>query len=546
MVTGYIGFPTAAESLRRQPAPDPQPRAAPARRAPPDRHRRRRHRAHRRPERQGRAHAAHPRGARRLPRGHPRSSGATSTSTRGQRRPHDRQRRVALRAPARRLPPLGKHFSVNAMVQRDSVREAPGGSASRASRTPSSRTCCAGRTTSWALRPPGCTLQVGGERPVGQHRVGHRPHHRMRGRAHGLTVPLVSTTGGEKMGKTADGAVWLDRKTRPSPSTSTGSTHARRDVRALPPASPSSARRSLPSAAYADPSKRAGQRRLAEVTRFVRRRRPRQGTARDEVLFRVDIGARSTRPGGGLRTRRDPRWTPRCSAAPKPRCPRCSRARGLFRSKTEARTGLGRGGVSVNNHRTSAQRVLAPQTSLPGGCVVLPQGKALSCDSSHGLTTRARRSAPRRRGAEWSARDRGRRDRRAGRPPRRSAIPAAGARARRRTSDLGVERAGDDLGVRRARGATRSSTTSGFSSRGCRARRCSTNPWLMDIKAGTTSVPAAVSRGLPGRKEFASVPAAAARSGTAVAHRHGRADVRRGRRLHRVHRQLRRHHRPGT
>ena len=49
---------------------------------------------------------------------------------------------------------------------------------------------------------------------------------------------------------------------------------------------------------------------------------------------------------------------------------------GLFKSKTEARTGLGQGGVSVNNRgESSAQRVLQRDDLLPGGYVVLRKGK---------------------------------------------------------------------------------------------------------------------------------------------------------------------------
>ncbi|MDA7988083.1 MAG: tyrosine--tRNA ligase [Alphaproteobacteria bacterium] len=57
----------------------------------------------------------------------------------------------------------------------------------------------------------GCRLQVGGSDQWGNIVCGVELSRRLGGaRLHGLTVPLVTTSGGAKMGKTAAGAVWLD------------------------------------------------------------------------------------------------------------------------------------------------------------------------------------------------------------------------------------------------------------------------------------------------------------------------------------------------
>ncbi len=63
----------------------------------------------------------------------------------------------------------------------------------------------------------GCTLQMGGDDQWGNILAGIDLIHKVkRGRSHGLTFPLLTTASGGKMGKTENGAVWLDpNKTSP-------------------------------------------------------------------------------------------------------------------------------------------------------------------------------------------------------------------------------------------------------------------------------------------------------------------------------------------
>ena len=57
-----------------------------------------------------------------------------------------------------------------------------------------------------------CVLQMGGSDQWGNIVGGVELGRRVDGRTlHGLTVPLLMTASGEKMGKTAAGAVWLKR-----------------------------------------------------------------------------------------------------------------------------------------------------------------------------------------------------------------------------------------------------------------------------------------------------------------------------------------------
>ena len=108
----------------------------------------------------------------------------------------------------------GKHFTVNYMLQKDSVK---------------SRMDAGLSFTEFAYmllqsydflelrRRDGVTLQLGGSDQWGNITAGIELIRRVDGaEAHGLTVPLVTSSSGAKFGKTEAGAVWLDAE-RTSP-----------------------------------------------------------------------------------------------------------------------------------------------------------------------------------------------------------------------------------------------------------------------------------------------------------------------------------------
>ena len=107
---------------------------------------------------------------------------------------------------------MGKLFTVNEMIRKDSVRAPPGGAASRASRSPSSATCSCRRGTSCScIDRYGCRLQLGGSDQWGNITEGVDLIRRRREtQAFGLTSPLVTKADGTKFGKTGAGTVWLD------------------------------------------------------------------------------------------------------------------------------------------------------------------------------------------------------------------------------------------------------------------------------------------------------------------------------------------------
>ena len=104
---------------------------------------------------------------------------------------------------------VGKHFSVNQMLARDSVasRLESGG----ISYTEFSYQVLQAFDFLELYRRFGCTLQIGGSDQWGNIVAGVDLIRRVEGKsAHALTIPLLTKADGSKFGKTAAGSVWLD------------------------------------------------------------------------------------------------------------------------------------------------------------------------------------------------------------------------------------------------------------------------------------------------------------------------------------------------
>ncbi len=112
---------------------------------------------------------------------------------------------------------VGKHFSVNAMIQRDSVRSRIERDGEGISYTEFSYMLLQAMDYYELASRFGCSLQVGGSDQWGNIVSGIDLVRRRLGEAaFALTVPLVTKADGTKFGKTASGAVWLDaRRTSP-------------------------------------------------------------------------------------------------------------------------------------------------------------------------------------------------------------------------------------------------------------------------------------------------------------------------------------------
>ncbi len=109
---------------------------------------------------------------------------------------------------------VGKHFSVNYMMAKESVKSRLDGGISF---TEFSYMLLQAYDFLELYRRDGVTLQLGGSDQWGNITAGIELIRRVVGaEAHGLTVPLLTTASGAKFGKTEAGAVWLDAE-RTSP-----------------------------------------------------------------------------------------------------------------------------------------------------------------------------------------------------------------------------------------------------------------------------------------------------------------------------------------
>jgi len=106
---------------------------------------------------------------------------------------------------------VGKHFSVNAMLAKESIAARLNGDG--ISYTEFSYMLLQSMDYLQLFRDHGCRLQVGGSDQWGNITGGLDLIRKVEGpdsHAHGLTVPLVTKADGSKFGKTAGGAIWLD------------------------------------------------------------------------------------------------------------------------------------------------------------------------------------------------------------------------------------------------------------------------------------------------------------------------------------------------
>ena len=106
---------------------------------------------------------------------------------------------------------VGKHFSVNAMIQRESVKSRLDREGAGITFTEFSYMLLQSNDFLELARHHGCTVQVGGSDQWGNIVSGIDLIRRVLGQqTYAMTVPLVTKADGSKFGKTAGGAVWLD------------------------------------------------------------------------------------------------------------------------------------------------------------------------------------------------------------------------------------------------------------------------------------------------------------------------------------------------
>ena len=275
----------------------------------------------------------------------------------------------------------GKHFTVNYMLQKDSVKSRMD---SGISYTEFSYMLVQAHDFAHLFRAEGCELQLGGSDQWGNITAGiELIGRREGGEAHGLVLPLLTTATGAKFGKSEDGNVWLD-PARTSPFRffqfwlNSDDRDAERLLRFFT-FLPLEEIAAVMEEQAADPGRRAAQRRLAAevTTRIHGAGTTARVVAASQILFgggdlrQADAGtlevvagevAVSDQPLAALEA-----GLPLVDALV---------ACGLAASKGEARRGLEQKGFSVNGDKVDqADTRLHPRDLLAGRYVVLQKGR---------------------------------------------------------------------------------------------------------------------------------------------------------------------------
>ncbi|MFQ2675036.1 tyrosine--tRNA ligase [Aeromonas caviae] len=106
---------------------------------------------------------------------------------------------------------IGKHFSVNAMLARESVRQRLARPDQGISFTEFSYTLLQSQDFAVLNQRLGCTLQIGGNDQWGNITSGMDLTRRLhQAQVYGMTLPLITKADGTKFGKTEGGTIWLD------------------------------------------------------------------------------------------------------------------------------------------------------------------------------------------------------------------------------------------------------------------------------------------------------------------------------------------------
>lgn len=112
---------------------------------------------------------------------------------------------------------IGKHFSVNAMIQKESVKQRIEREGAGISFTEFTYMILQSYDFAELYKRHDCILQIGGSDQWGNITGGIDLTRRLhRAQVYGMTLPLVTKADGQKFGKTESGTVWLDsNKTSP-------------------------------------------------------------------------------------------------------------------------------------------------------------------------------------------------------------------------------------------------------------------------------------------------------------------------------------------
>jgi len=273
---------------------------------------------------------------------------------------------------------VGKHFSVNVMLQKESVKARID---TGISYTEFSYMLLQAYDFLHLFRAKRCTLQVGGSDQWGNITAGIDLIRRVEsGEAHGLVAPLVTMASGAKFGKSEAGALWLDpAATSPYTFYQFWFNTDDRDVESYLKLFTFLPRHDIEAQMKAhkkDPSRREAQGKLAvEVTTLVHGEKAAyNATAVNAILF-SDLDPRSVEPGAlDLLAQEIP--TARLPSRDGLSLVDAVVHAGLAKSKSEARRAIEQGGIYVNQQRVKdATRKIEASDWLVGTNLLLRKGK---------------------------------------------------------------------------------------------------------------------------------------------------------------------------
>jgi len=202
---------------------------------------------------------------------------------------------------------VGKHFSVNVMMQKESVKARLDAGISY---TEFSYMLLQAYDFLHLYRKEQCTIQVGGSDQWGNITAGIDLIRRVEGgEAHGLVGPLFTTASGAKFGKTEAGSVWLDPSLT-SPYKlyqfwmNTDDRDAERYLKLFTLLSQDEIKALLKSH-HKDPSRREAQQKLAiEVTQLVHGKEACQSAVTASAILLTNSARATSRPARSTRSRR--------------------------------------------------------------------------------------------------------------------------------------------------------------------------------------------------------------------------------------------------
>ncbi len=277
---------------------------------------------------------------------------------------------------------IGKHFSVNQMIARDSVASRLGGREQGISYTEFSYMILQAYDFLHLYRADACTIQLGGSDQFGNIVSGIDLIRRVaQGESFGATCPLVTTSDGQKIGKTEKGAVWLSAD-RTSPYRFYQYWLQTVDADAVKFLQwftflDADAVGALAHALATDPAQRDAQRALAvEMTRITHGETElARARATSEAIFSGDVKSLDASQIADIAADLPSSVVSAASLSAGLSIVDLITGTSIAASKREAREFVQNGAVSVNGEKVLLETVVRSSDLLPSGVLLLRRGK---------------------------------------------------------------------------------------------------------------------------------------------------------------------------